>query len=202
MDATEFETESVTVLVVDDEQGLADLYAAWIDEEESYSTRTAYDGEQAFDRIDETVDLVLLDRRMPGLSGDEVLEAIRDRGYDCRVVMVTAVNPDFDVLELPFDEYVVKPLDEEAIHDVVERMLARTNYDEQLQRLYALTSKKAALEAEKSQQELDQSDEFAALESDLEELQSSLDETIADFEEEEDFDATLQGLPGDRNSDE
>ncbi|WP_251344621.1 response regulator [Haloplanus halophilus] len=201
MDATEFETESVTVLVVDDEKGLADLYAAWIDEEESYSTRTAYDGEQAFDRIDETVDLVLLDRRMPGLSGDEVLEAIRDRGYDCRVVMVTAVNPDFDVLELPFDEYVVKPLDEEAIHDVVERMLARTNYDEQLQRLYALTSKTAALEAEKSQQELDQSDEFAALESDLEDLQSSLDETIADLEE-EDFDAALQGLPGDRNSDE
>lgn len=200
MNAPGSQTESVTVLVVDDEQGLADLYAAWIDEEESYSTRTAYDGEQAFDQIDETVDVVLLDRRMPDLSGDEVLERIRDQGYDCRVVMVTAVNPDFDVLEMAFDEYVVKPLNEEDIHDIVERMLARTSYDEQLQRLYALTSKKAALEAEKSQADLEQSDEFAALVSDLEELQLSLDETIADFRE-GDFDSVLQDLSADRDAD-
>jgi len=201
MNGPESQTESVTVLVVDDEQGLADLYAAWIDEEESYSTRTAYDGEEALDRIDDTVDVVLLDRRMPDLSGDEVLERIRDQRYDCRVVMVTAVNPDFDVLEMAFDEYVVKPLNEADIINIVERMLTRTSYDEQLQRLYALTSKKAALEAEKSQAELEQSDEFAALVSDLEQLQQSLDETLADFRE-GDFNSVLQDIPADHESDE
>lgn len=201
MDVAESQTEPVTVLVVDDEQGLSDLYAAWLDEVDAYRTRTAYDGEQALGRIDDTVDVVLLDRRMPDLSGDEVLETMRDQGYDCRVVMVTAVNPDFDVLELPFDEYVVKPLDEGDIRDIVERMLARTSYDEQLQRLYALTSKKATLVAEKSQQELEQSEEFAALEAELEDLQQSVDETLAGFGE-EDFVAAVQSLSTDRDSDE
>jgi DNA-binding response OmpR family regulator len=36
---------------------------------------------------------VLLDRRMPGLSGDNALNRIREREYDCRVAMVTAVDP-------------------------------------------------------------------------------------------------------------
>jgi len=59
--------------------------------------------------IDETVDVVLLDRMMPGMSGQEVLAAIRERGLDCRVAMVTAVDADFDVIEMGFDEYLGKP---------------------------------------------------------------------------------------------
>ena len=40
---------------------------------------------------------------MPQLSGDEVLNTIRDRDLDCQVVMVTGVTADFDILDLPFD---------------------------------------------------------------------------------------------------
>ncbi|TKX52052.1 response regulator, partial [Halorubrum sp. SS7] len=58
------------VLVVEDEPDLADLYAAWLGDE--YRVRTAYGGREALDQLDETddeVDAILLDRRMPGLSG-------------------------------------------------------------------------------------------------------------------------------------
>ena len=181
MGTTENQNDTATVLVVDDKHGLADLYAAWLDK--SYTTRTAYGGEEALDTIDEAVDIVLLDRRMPGLSGDKVLERIRERGYDCRVAMVTAVDPDFGVLELSFDEYLVKPLSKEDIHEVVDQMFARSTLDEQRQQLCALISKKAALEAAKSQRELDTNDEFATLETEIDDLKTAVDEPVVDLDD-------------------
>ena len=70
-----------TILVVDDERQLADLYATWVGDD--YAVRTAYDGQSALEQADEAVDVVLLDRHMPDLTGDEVLGRIRDRGLDC-----------------------------------------------------------------------------------------------------------------------
>lgn len=70
-------TEPATVLVVDDEPDVADAYAAQLDDQ--YIVSTAYGGDEALERIDVSVDIVLLDRRMPSTSGDEVLERIRNR---------------------------------------------------------------------------------------------------------------------------
>ena len=60
-------TDSSTVLVVDDNRELAEAYAATL--REQYDTRTACSGREALDVVDETVDVVLLDRRMPSVSG-------------------------------------------------------------------------------------------------------------------------------------
>lgn len=133
------------LLVVDDEPALTDLYAEWLSD--AYRVDTAYDGEQALDAIDEALDVVLLDRRMPDRSGDEVLAEIRDRGVDCMVVMVSAVAPDFDVLEMEFDTYLKKPVSQDDLHEVVERMLARAGYEDDLREYFMLVSKQATLEA-------------------------------------------------------
>ncbi|PSP15165.1 DNA-binding protein, partial [Halobacteriales archaeon QH_10_67_13] len=89
--------EPATVLVVDDERDVADAYAAQLEEE--FIVMTAYGGQQALDWIDASVDVVLLDRRMPDISGDEVLEKIHGRDLQARVAMVTAVDPDFDIID-------------------------------------------------------------------------------------------------------
>lgn len=115
--------EKATVLLVDDERDLVEIYEMWF--EGRYATRSAYGGEQALEMFDETIDVVLLDRRMPVLSGDEVLERLREESHDCPVVMVTAVEPDQGMVELPFDEYVVKPADRTELLEAVERALAR-----------------------------------------------------------------------------
>ena len=57
-------TENRTVLVVDDDPDLADMFALWLNRA-GYEVRTAYGGEAALDRLDPAVDIVLLDRRMP-----------------------------------------------------------------------------------------------------------------------------------------
>ena len=161
------------VLVVEDEPDLADLYAAWLGDE--YRVRTAYGGQEALeelDAVDDEVDAILLDRRMPGLSGDEVLSAVRERGIDCRVAMVTAVEPDFDILKMGFDDYLVKPVTSDTLKETVSGLLRRGEYDTEMQELFSLTSKKAMLETEKSATELADNDEYQRLTDRIEELRS------------------------------
>ncbi|GAB7008422.1 HalX domain-containing protein [Halorubrum trueperi] len=184
---------SPLVLVVEDEPDLADLYAAWLGDE--YRVRTAYGGQEALDRLDEAddeVDAILLDRRMPGLSGDEVLAAVRERGIDCRVAMVTAVEPDFDILKMGFDDYLVKPVTSDTLRETVEGLLRRGEYDTDVQELFSLTSKKAMLETEKSAGELADNDEYRRLTDRIDELRSKADESLEAVTEGDDFDALFQ----------
>ena len=133
-----------TVLVVDDDRALADTCEYWLRDE--YDVRVAYGGTQALEQVDDGIDVVLLDRRMPGVSGDDVLAEIDARGLDCRVAMMTAVAPDTDIVEMPFDEYLVKPVDEESVTETVEELLVRAEFDERIREYFALASTEAVLD--------------------------------------------------------
>lgn len=109
-----------TVLLVDDAEDVVEMYA--LDLGDEYAVRRAYGGEEALAKVDESVDVVLLDRRMPNRSGDEVLEEIRERELGVRVAMVTAVDPDFDITAMDFDAYVTKPVSGETIRETVEKL--------------------------------------------------------------------------------
>lgn len=169
-----------TILVVDDESAVADVYAEQL--RDRHTVETAYSGEAALSKLDSAVDIVLLDRRMPDLSGDEVLSAIREKRYDTRVAMVTAVDPDFDIIEMPFDDYVLKPVSKEDLFQTIEQLLLYADYEERLRECYSLTAKYAALESSKPQAVLDESEEFAALEAELAEVRAELDELTDSFD--------------------
>lgn len=161
-------TGEATVLVVEDEPDLRETYSAALERE--YDVRAASDGDEALAAVDDAVDVVFLDRRMPGTSGDEVLSEVRDRGVDCRVVMVTAVEPDTDVLQMEFDEYLVKPVESDDLRSAVERMLARNAMEDRLREMFAVASKLATLESkldisqqERSDRHQQLLDEFYAL---------------------------------------
>ncbi len=142
---TTHDDKRATVLAVDDESDLAELYRTYL--ASSYDVRVTTSAEEALERMDETVDVVLLDRRMPERSGDEMLNALRERGYDARVAMITAVEPDADIVDMPFDDYRTKPVSKEDLVALVEALLRRAEYDERSREFFALASKKAALEA-------------------------------------------------------
>jgi len=136
---------AATVLAVDDEPDLAELYRVYLDA--TYDVRIATGGEEALSMMDESVDVVLLDRRMPEMSGHEVLSAIRGEGY-ARIAMLTAVGrADVDIVDMPFDDYKTKPVSKEDLLALVEVLLHRAEFDEHSQEFFALASKKAALEA-------------------------------------------------------
>lgn len=163
-----------TVLVVDDDPQILDLYETYLAEE--FTVRTAMYGDEAIGQIDDSVDVILLDRRMPDLSGDEVLQTIRDQGYDCRVAMVTAVEPDFDLVDIGFDDYLVKPVTRQELIDEVELLLSRSAYDDHIREWMSLLSKRATLKRQKSTQELEGSAEYARLQQEIQDLQFEADE--------------------------
>lgn len=166
--------EEATVLVVDDERDLADLYGAWLSE--TYDVRTANGGEEALDVVDEEVDVMLLDRRMPDMSGDEVLAELRTVEASPRVAMLTAVEPETDIVDMAFDDYVTKPVDRSDLFGLIEVLLARDEYDDHSQEFFRLASKKAALEVAGN----DEGEEYRQLVDRLEEARDRVDHTLDD----------------------
>jgi len=168
-----------TVLVLEDEDSLAALYADWLAE---YDLRTAHSADEALDLLDDDVDVALLDRRLPDGSGDAVLDEIRRRDVGCRVAMVTAVVPDFDVAGMGFDDYVVKPVDRAGLQAAVERLLALRSYDEGVRAFFRVSRKLAALESAKSSHELADSEAYDALVERRDRLRGELDDVVVDFD--------------------
>lgn len=172
-----------TVLVVDDEHEIADLYARWL--EDDYEVLVAYTGQEALDELDERIDVVLLDRRIPDLHGDEVLEHINEQDLDCWVAMVTAVEPEFDILEMGFDEYLVKPVTGETLRRTVEQLVSRGEYDAGLREHFAAVSKWAVLAAQHTPEELQESSEFEDLEATIDRQRDELDDLVADLSDDD-----------------
>lgn len=140
------------VLVVDDDPQVGRLYAEFLADQ--YEVTLVESGDAALEAMSSTIDVVLLDRRMPGLSGNDVLEQLRENGYDQPVAIITAVEPDFDILKMGFDDYVVKPVTGDQLCELVETILLRKEYDSLVRDYFSLVSKVTALEQEKSPREL------------------------------------------------
>ncbi|MFB6296808.1 MAG: HalX domain-containing protein [Halobacteriales archaeon] len=173
---------SATILVVDDEPEVADAYALRLRMEYD-DVETAYGGQEAIDAVSEDTDVILLDRRMPEVSGDDVLDAVRERGLDCGVIMVTAVTPDFDLIEMPFDDYLCKPVDKEDLFDAIEQQIQATEYDDRMSEFFSVTSKISVLEVEKTDAQLEDSEEYQELLERRDELQAEMDDTVDDFDD-------------------
>ena len=183
-------TDDATVLIVEDDSDVAELYSAWVGTE--HDVRSANGGREALELVDD-VDVVFLDRQMPGMSGDEVLEAIEARGLDCQVVMVTAVDPDFDIVDMPFDDYLTKPVGRSDLLEMVETMQTRDSYDEELQEYFAMASKKATLESEKSPVELDAREEYREVSRRVESLREQVDSAVTELDG---FESAFRDVPG------
>lgn len=132
------------VLLVEDVPELADLYVLWL--EPAYDVSVAPTGELALEQVDYETDMVLLDRMLPDQNGERVLQTIRERGLDCSVVMITAIQPGLDVVDLPVDDYLTKPFSSRELRETVARILRRRAYEDDLARWFALVSKRAAIE--------------------------------------------------------
>lgn len=169
--------DAPVVLVVEDEPDVAETYQLWLTAD--YEVQMADSGKKALERINDDVDIVLLDRMMPGMSGDEVLEELRDRGYGCQVAMVSAVDPDFDIIEMGFDDYITKPPTSSELRETVAELLERGERADTVQEYRSLLAKRAALEEQKSEEELSESREY-------DDLQGRIDTLEAELETEQD----------------
>jgi DNA-binding response OmpR family regulator len=151
----------VRTLVVDDEQEVADAYALRL---RGYcDVETVYSGDAALSTVaDTSVDIMLLDRHMPGMSGDDVLSALAERGYYGRVVMVTAVDPGIEVLDMPFDDYLCKPVGREDVRAVIDQQRRILAY-ETLGTYFGAEARRTVLEAELDSTQRREHERFVAV---------------------------------------
>ena len=170
-------THSSTVLIVEDEENLADLFGIWL--QEQFEVHVAYSGEDALEIFaEESIDIVLLDRRMPGLSGTEVLQSIREGGDAQQVIMVTAVQPTEDLASIDVDDYLLKPIDRTKLLRAVEAAELILTYEDSLTELLSLTARKATLEANLDKTELEKDDRYGDLLQRIRELEEEADTTL------------------------
>jgi DNA-binding response OmpR family regulator len=170
--------ENVRALVVDDEQEVADAYALRL--RGFCEVETAYGGQEALSIIEDSpIDIVLLDRHMPGMSGDDVLAELDERGFYGRVVMVTAVDPGVEVLDMPFDDYLCKPVEREDVRAVVGQQRQILAY-ETLGEFFSAEAKHAVLEAEMSPEMRREHDGYAEVEARAEHLERRARRLLAD----------------------
>lgn len=166
-------TDTGRVLVVEDEPSLRSLFVEWL--EPLYDVTAVATGEAAIEAADRAPDVVLLDRRLPGMDGAAVLDRLADRGFDGMVALVTAVEPGRSVLELSFDDYLRKPVGEVELLRTVESLSARRDYDEGLRTYFELTTKVGVLEADAGPDGLADDPEYAALVADRDRVRARLD---------------------------
>lgn len=166
------------VLFVDDEPELLSMYEMMVSG--TYEVVTAGGGAEAFAKMSDEIDVVFLDRRMPVTSGDEFLAELRERGYDVPVAMVTAVEPKTDIIEMPFDDYLTKPIDRDVLVDKIEVLADRASFDEKSRKFFRLASKKATLEAKDTFDHTD-SREYQRLVERTNELRDELDDTLGEL---------------------
>jgi len=171
---------STTVLVVDDDVPFARACETWL--ESGYDVRVATNGTTALDALSHEIDVALIDRRLDDMAGRDVLEAIRDADLDCRVAMLTAVEPTADIVEMPFDEYLVKPVTASDVRETVDLLDLRAEYDDDIQDYYAVTAKLAAFEAEYDDHRLDDHDGYQQLSKRAERLHDRTADKLEDVD--------------------
>jgi len=117
------------ILVVDDEKPISDIVKFNLTKE-GYEVVTAYDGEEALEKVEsEDPDLILLDLMLPKIDGLEVARQVR-KERDTPIIMLTAKDSEIDKvlgLELGADDYVTKPFSNRELVARVKANLRRQN---------------------------------------------------------------------------
>ncbi len=114
------------ILIVDDEKIVRESLYHWF-EEEDYLVDTAEDGETALEKYEkEKFDLLLVDMKMPGMSGLDLLSKIKAIDKDALIILITAfasVPTAITALKTGAYDYVTKPIDPDELAHLVKRAL-------------------------------------------------------------------------------
>ena len=123
------------ILVVEDEYDIGDIIEHYLQREGMRVIR-AMNGKQAIEiNATQSIDLILLDIKLPELNGWEVLKRIRQSNQRTPVIMLTALDQDVDkvtALRMGADDFVIKPFNPNEVVARVHAVLRRTNQSTQI----------------------------------------------------------------------
>ncbi len=123
----------MNILIVDDEEMQRQMLGGFL-EKQGYQVLRAASGEEALVIFDTAaVDLVLLDQKMEGMSGDELLALLKKKNPLVRAIMITAyasVDTAVRVMRLGADDFLEKPVDLRLLRDKIEDIASQLAVEE------------------------------------------------------------------------
>jgi two-component system, OmpR family, phosphate regulon response regulator PhoB len=134
-----------TILIIEDENDLAELIAFNL-EKEGYRSLIAADGPAGLESVRNNIpDLILLDLMLPGMTGMDICKALKGREKTARIpiIMLTAKGEEIDRVvgfEVGADDYVVKPFSPRELLLRIKAVLRRAGSDESVSKIIKVGS--------------------------------------------------------------
>jgi DNA-binding response OmpR family regulator len=121
-----------TILVIDDDEDLRDTVGLMLDRE-GFRTVLAAEGPEGFNKaLTARPDLVLVDLRLPGMSGAEICKQLRADRVATPIIVLSAIGDEVDkvlMLEIGADDYIVKPFGSRELMARIRAVLRRSSPD-------------------------------------------------------------------------
>lgn len=148
--------EQLRILVVDDEETVRNLLQRTL-AEAGYSVTTAANGEETLSAVSQgKVEVVLLDIKMPGMSGIEVLGKLTTYWPEICVIIVTAVvdtQTAVEALKMGAYDYITKPFNRDEVVKKVQEAVEKWNYQLQDKRRYLQLKESIAHQTQRMQEQ-------------------------------------------------
>lgn len=100
-----------TVLLADDDTDLRATLRIWIEDVAGWDILEASNGADALSKVTDAVDVVVVDRQMPRVSGPAVVERLRERAFDGSIIVLSAFRADTHLDDDMVSTYLTKPID-------------------------------------------------------------------------------------------
>ncbi|MBP1653973.1 MAG: sigma-54 dependent DNA-binding response regulator, partial [Bacteroidetes bacterium] len=117
------------LLIVDDEEALRTILESELTDSDEFVVDTAVDGGEAINRIQAKVyDVILLDVRMPRVSGIEVLKFVQEYSPTTQVIILTNyadVKTAIQTIKLGAYDFLAKPYDIDELYNTIHRAIER-----------------------------------------------------------------------------
>ena len=118
--------DNTKILIVDDELIMRESLAGWL-ERDGHEVSAASSGEEAMEVLkDSRFDILLVDIKMEGMSGLDVLKQVKESDPDVDVVMITAygsITTAIEAMKKGAYDYLLKPFDPEALGVLIEKII-------------------------------------------------------------------------------
>ncbi len=125
---------SARILVVDDEETICEALRAWF-LMDGFEVEAALSGTDALDRLrDTSFDIYLVDVKMPGMDGIELLSRLKEQQPEAMVVMMTAhgsIQTAVEAMKRGAIDYLCKPIDPDELSLLMQRILTQRSLREE-----------------------------------------------------------------------
>jgi DNA-binding response OmpR family regulator len=116
------------ILLIDDEIDLVETVKFRL-ESNDYQVQVAYDGQEALESLENfNPDLVILDLKLPAMSGEEIYKLLKINPVTKKVpvILFTASKEDAELLKIGAEGLIKKPFDSKELLDTIQKLLAKS----------------------------------------------------------------------------